>query len=75
MREQLPFMEDITVDELGFDIMGETNDSENEQDDEDDVCRVIEDIREVVKRPPGRFEAIPDDLTSQEILEQAKQVS
>ena len=26
----------------------------------------------VVKRPPGRFEAIPDDLTSIEILEQAK---
>ena len=25
-----------------------------------------------MKRPPGRFEAIPDDLTSAEILEQAK---
>ena len=33
--------------------------------------KVIEDIREVVRRPPGRFEAIPDDLTAQEIAEQA----
>jgi hypothetical protein len=33
--------------------------------------QVIEDIREVVRRPPGRFEAIPDDLTAQEIAEQA----
>ena len=32
---------------------------------------MIEDIREVVRRPPGRFEAIPDDLTAQEIAEQA----
>ena len=33
--------------------------------------QVIEDIREVVRRPPGRFEAIPDNLTAQEIAEQA----
>ena len=33
--------------------------------------KVIEDIREVVRRPPGRFEAIPDNLTAQEIAEQA----
>ena len=32
--------------------------------------QVIEDIREVVRRPPGRFEAIPDNLTAQEIAEQ-----
>ena len=30
------------------------------------------DIREVVRRPPGRFEAIPDDMTAQEILEHAR---
>ena len=28
--------------------------------------------QKVVKRPPGRFEAIPDDLTANEILEQAR---
>merc|ERR1739844_622982 len=42
-------------------------------DDVGDVSKVIEDIREhIVKRPPGRFEAIPDALTASEILEQAK---
>jgi len=42
-------------------------------DDVGDVSKVIEDIREhIVKRPPGRFEAIPDDLTASEILEQAR---
>ena len=33
--------------------------------------QVIEDLREVVRRPPGRYEAIPDDMTAQEIAEQA----
>jgi len=44
--------------------------SESESDDDADVSKVIEDIREVVRRPPGRFEAIPDNLTAQEIAEQ-----
>ena len=80
MREQFPFMENLTTEELGFDIMGELNEDDEDDDDDDDddakdVSRVIEDIREVVRRPPGRFEAIPDDLTSQEILEQAKKAA
>ena len=43
-----------------------------DDDDDDDVSKVIEDIREVVRRPIGRFEAIPDDMSPQEILDQVK---
>jgi len=50
---------------------GESDGSDSDSDDDADVSKVIEDIREVVRRPPGRFEAIPDDLTAQEIAEQA----
>ena len=63
---------------MGFDVNAdgdeedEDEEDEDEDEDEDDVSKVIEDIREVVRRPPGRFEAIPDDMTSQEILENAK---
>ena len=47
--------------------------SANDDDDNsaDDVSKVIEDIREVVRRPIGRFEAIPDDMSPQAILDQA----
>ncbi len=51
------------------------DDVDEEGDEEEDVSKVIEDIREVVRRPPGRFEAIPDDLTSQEILDQARRAA
>jgi len=49
----------------------DSGESDSESDDDTDVSKVIEDIREVVRRPPGRFEAIPDNLTAQEIAEQA----
>ena len=78
LRNHLPFIKTITEQEFGFDV----NDDPTEDDDDDDedgdsgddtdVAKVIEDIREVVRRPPGRFEAIPDDMTAQEILEQAR---
>ena len=58
MREQMAFMEELTEGELGFDIMSETldddDDDEEDEDDARDVSRVIEDIREVVRRPPGK---------------------
>ena len=45
----------------------------NDDDDEnDDVSKVIEDLRDVTRRPLGRFEAIPDDLSPQEILDQVR---
>ena len=70
-----------TAQELGFDVMAdpvvksvedddEEDDEDEDDDDGDDVSRVIEDIRGVVRRPPGRFEAIPDDMNPSEILEQ-----
>jgi hypothetical protein len=46
------------------------NDDDDDDDDNADVSKVIEDIREVVRRPIGRFEAIPDDMSAQEILDQ-----
>jgi len=80
MKTHLAFASVIPDECLGIDASSVlANEENNENDDEDadddvgDVSKVIEDIREhVVKRPPGRFEAIPDDLTSIEILEQAK---
>ena len=64
MKEQFEFMNDLTVAELGFDINSElkqkdydNSDEDNSDDDDDDikdVSRVIEDIREHVKRPPGK---------------------
>ena len=81
LRNHLPFIKTITEVEFGFNV----NDDEkilekpirddimnSDSDDDTDVAKVIEDIREVVRRPPGRFEAIPDDMTAQEILEHAR---
>ena len=81
MRHHMEFMEELTEEELGFDVMADPvksadldDDDEDDDDDDDDdgdVSRVIEDIRGVVRRPPGRFDAIPDDMNPGEILEQA----
>ena len=35
----------------------------------------FEDFRTFVRRPPGRFEAIPDDMTSAEIKEQTEKAA
>ena len=77
MKAHLPFARAIPDECLGIDPSSviANGDNANEDlldDDVADVSKVIEDIREVVRRPPGRFEAIPDDMTSTEILEQAK---
>ena len=76
MKAHLPFARVIPDECLGIDATSVMESKENVTDDLDDdvadVSKVIEDIREVVRRPPGRFEAVPDDMTSAEILEQAK---
>merc|ERR1712045_94457 len=77
MKAHLPFARAIPDECLGIDpssVIASNEDNANEDLDDDvaDVSKVIEDIREVVRRPPGRFEAIPDDMTSMEILEHAK---
>ena len=88
MRHDLEFMEELSAEEMGFDVMtdpvksaggGDLDDDDEDDDDDDDdgddVSRVIEDIRGVVRRPPGRFDAIPDDLSSGEIIEQARKAA
>jgi len=84
LRNHLPFIKTITQQEFGFDVNADPEDGDEEDDqaggagagdsggDDTDVAKVIQDIREVVRRPPGRFEAIPDDMTAQEILEHAR---
>ena len=80
LRNHLPFIKTITELEFGFDVNADPEDlarsssaaANSDSDDDTDVAKVIEDIREVVRRPPGRFEAIPDDMTAQEILEHAR---
>merc|ERR1712223_2364719 len=77
MKAHLPFARAIPDECLGIDpssVIASNEDNANEDLDDDvaDVSKVIEDIREVVRRPPGKFEAVPDDMTSMEILEHAK---
>ena len=77
MKAHLPFAKIIPDECLGIDpssVLESEQKSMNDDNDDDvgDVSKVIEDIREVVKRPPGRFEAVPDDLTAAEILDQAR---
>lgn len=75
MKALFPFAKAIPDECLGIDptsVLENENANDDLDDDVGDVSKVIEDIREVVKRPPGRFEAIPDDMTAAEILEQAK---
>ena len=82
MKAHLPFARAIPDECLGIDATSvflqqqqdqiHPADANDKDDDVNDVSRVIEDIREVVKRPPGRFEAIPDDMSASELLEQAK---
>ena len=88
MRHDLEFMEELSAEEMGFDVMADPvksveggdledddEDDDDDDDDGDDVSRVIEDIRGVVRRPPGRFDAIPDDMSSGEIIEQARKAA
>merc|ERR1712141_659771 len=78
MKAHLPFARVIPDECLGIDpssvLAMENKENANEVDEDDvaDVSKVIEDIREVIRRPPGRFEAIPDDMNATEILEQAR---
>jgi len=71
LSEHLPLIKDLTSEELGFE-MSEEIASEMTLEDEKDVSKFIEEIRGAVRRPPGKFEAIPDPLLPEEILAQAK---
>ena len=71
LAEHLPILKELTVEELGFELAEEFA-AEMSLEDENDVSKVIEEIRGTVRRPPGRFEAIPDDLRPDEIAAQAR---
>jgi len=71
LSDHLPLIKDLTSEELGFDMSDEVV-SEMTAEDEKDVSKFIEEIRGAVRRPPGKFEAIPDSLLPEEILAQAK---
>merc|ERR1712240_790491 len=71
LSEHLPLIRDLTNEELGFEMSDEIA-SEMTLEDEKDVSKFIEEIRGAVRRPPGKFEAIPDSLLPEEILSQAK---
>jgi len=68
LAEQNPVMHQISTKELGFKLVEEL--VEFTVEDEREVSLMIEEVRGLVKRPPGRFEAIPDDMSPEEILEQ-----
>eukprot|EP00090_Calanus_glacialis_P046975 TRINITY_DN949_c0_g1_i1.p1 TRINITY_DN949_c0_g1~~TRINITY_DN949_c0_g1_i1.p1 ORF type:complete len:644 (-),score=181.07 TRINITY_DN949_c0_g1_i1:103-2034(-) len=71
LSEHLPLIKDLSSEELGFEMSDEIA-SEMTLEDEKDVSKFIEEIRGAVRRPPGKFEAIPDSLLPEEILAQAK---
>lgn len=72
LAEHNPIMHQLDTTELGFQLREELVPAEFTVEDEREVSMVIEEIRGTVKRPPGRFEAIPDDMSPDEILEQVK---
>merc|ERR1712241_1352038 len=72
LAEHLPLIKDLSKDELGFDMSDEVPATELEKEHREDVSKYIEEIRGSVKRPPGKFEAIPDPMTPEELAAQTK---
>jgi len=72
LAEHNPLMHQLSTAELGFQIREDLVPAEFTVEDEREVSMVIQEIRGCVKRPPGRFEAIPDDMSPEDILEQVK---
>uniref|UniRef100_A0A0K2VBS0 Bromo domain-containing protein n=1 Tax=Lepeophtheirus salmonis TaxID=72036 RepID=A0A0K2VBS0_LEPSM len=73
LREHLSFMNELGEKELGFDLDSAMDTNPDSVASNDDIQIAIQDIREKVKKPIGRFEAIPDDLSPEEILAFAKE--
>ncbi|XP_034942523.1 bromodomain-containing protein 7 isoform X2 [Chelonus insularis] len=86
LRSVLTYIHDITKDELGFELgfedpnnpdvlMSEEQfEKEREQEDQNEEAEEIkkENERKLQLANLGKFEAIPDDLTPEEILKQAR---
>ncbi len=66
----IPILQELTPDLLGFDIKTETPEMMSFED-ERDCAKIIAEIRGSVRRPANRFEAIPDNMTPEEIASQA----
>jgi len=72
LAEHLPLMKELSRLELGFDISLPVPVTEMSLEHKEDVSKYIEEIRSAVVRPPGKFEAIPDPLTPEDLAAQAK---
>jgi len=71
--EHLPLLLELSREELGFDIGEDVSPTESTLEDEKDVSKFIEEIRSSVKsRAAGKFEALPDQMSAEEVLVQAK---
>jgi len=71
LADHIPLIQELTHDQLGFDIKTELP-ADITPEDEKDISKVIQQIRGSIRRPPGRFEAIPDNMTPEQIANQAR---
>jgi len=71
LAEHIPIILELTPQQLGFSIKDEVP-AEMTVEEEKDISRVLEEIRGGVRRPPGRFQAIPDNIPPQDISNQVK---
>eukprot|EP00088_Acartia_fossae_P018616 TRINITY_DN2074_c1_g1_i15.p1 TRINITY_DN2074_c1_g1~~TRINITY_DN2074_c1_g1_i15.p1 ORF type:complete len:791 (-),score=230.34 TRINITY_DN2074_c1_g1_i15:368-2740(-) len=74
LADHIPMLKELTPDLLGFDIKTEYP-AEMSYEEERDVKRIIEEIRGCIRRPAGRFEAIPDNLTPDQIANRASRAA
>jgi len=72
LAEHLPLIKDLSKEELGFDMSDEVPATELEKEHREDVSKYIEEIRGSVKRPPGKFEAVADPLSPEDLAAQTK---
>lgn len=72
LAEHLPLIKELGKEELGFEISDEVPVTELSIEHKEDVSKYIEEIRGSVKRPPGKFEAIPDPLSPEDLAAQVK---
>merc|ERR1712130_820171 len=72
LAEHLPLIKDLGKEELGFNMSDEVPATELEKEHREDVSKYIEEIRGSVKRPPGKFEAVADPLSPEDLAAQTK---
>ena len=72
LAEHLPLIKELTREELGFDMSELVPVTELSLEHREDVSKYIEEIRGSVRRPPGKFEAIPDPLSPEDLAAQVK---